>query len=84
MTQLGTGWLDTIRQSRGTRLAAAVVDCRLGSLTDATESLQEIAERHGVDPYELCALWLDDPTRPFAADFNAPRTNAPADIERAA
>lgn len=83
MTQLGTGWLGAIRQSHGTRLAAALVDCRLGSLTDATESLQEIADRHGVDPYDLCALWLDDPTRPFAGDFNA-RKSAPADKERAA
>lgn len=71
MTQLGTGWLDTIRQSRGTRLAAAVVDCRLGSVTNATESFQEIADRHGVDPHDLCALWLDDPTRPYATDNNA-------------
>ncbi|MBD9571730.1 hypothetical protein [Ensifer sp. ENS08] len=71
MTKIGTGWLDTIRQSHGTRLAAAVVDCRLGSMTNATESFQEIAGRHGVDPHDLCALWLDDPTRPYATDINA-------------
>ncbi|QRY68172.1 hypothetical protein JVX98_28195 [Ensifer sp. PDNC004] len=71
MTQSTTGWLQSVRQSHGTRLAAALVDCRLGSLTNATESFQEIADRHGVDPYDLCTLWLDDPTRPYAADINA-------------
>lgn len=40
--------------------AAALADCRRDA-TVPSGSIAEIADRHCVDPHELCQRWINDP-----------------------